>query len=416
MLVLAAGCPRPQADKPKPADAGHPRPSAASVTLTIGVGDDPQLAAAIELLAGEWREVSGGRFEVRPLEDGGATADLIVFSPLALGGLCDAGTLRPVRDSALRSDALAVEDLYPAVREQLISYGGRLMALPLGCVTPLAVSQGEGEVRWAEVAQAGPLRPAWRLLAQAAPLAVHELRESVLFDPESMAPKITSEPFVAALEALVAAPPADQAPAQLVVPSRPAEAVAGTAKGVRVSPLPGASRFYHPVRNEWITVNGAPRRVSLVGVDGRLVGVTAASRNGAAAFKLAAWLAGKSNARQLAQASRHVANVRRSLSRLPDDWQGQGAAGLGREFAAALDAAWQNKLRLVAPRLIEVERYLVALDDAVQQAIDGQSEPLDALRQAADRWDTLTDEVGRQRQRSCYLRHLGVEQYEPPKR
>ncbi|TWT36257.1 hypothetical protein KOR34_11610 [Posidoniimonas corsicana] len=381
------------------------------------------------MLAGEWRELSGGGFEiVEPAADGAAAeTDLLIFSPVQLGELCEEGALRPVRDSTLASDALAFDDFYPAVRDQLLRYGGRTMALPIGCVTPVVATTSEEPVQWDAVgyfpfvtreSPSGMPRPAWQLLARAAPLAVDDLRESVLFNPETMAPAIESPPFVAALAQLVDAAQLKAGPttAALRTPFRDGVLSDEPAVWTHAQTPPGAPRRYDAVRSDWVSVSGPPRRVSLVGVDGRLIGVTAGSRNAAAAFRLAAWLAGKSNARQLSVAGPHVANVRRSLSRSSDNWLGIGGAGLGREVALAADQSWQSEHQLPVPRLIEAERYLAVLDEAVKQAAGGSASPEDALRRASERWDELTDEVGRERQRRCYLRHLGLDQYAPPKR
>ncbi|MEO0531577.1 MAG: hypothetical protein AAF266_13530, partial [Planctomycetota bacterium] len=151
---------------------------------------------------------------------------------------------------------------------------------------------------------------------------------------------------------------------------------------------------------------GEPRRVPLLATSGRLIGVTTDTRNAAAAFRLAAWLAGLQNTRQLSTASPNVANPRKSFARVADDWTGRGDKELGKQFAAANAASLSGRHALLIPRIIRVDDYLAALDKQVQRAIAGEAAPQEALAVTAFEWERLTDEIGRDRQRRCYEAHL----------
>ena len=64
---------------------------------------------------------------------------------------------------------------------------------------------------------------------------------------------------------------------------------------------------------------------------------------------------------------------------------------------------------LHAPRIPGRERYLAALDEAVQRALAGEAAPQTALDEAARRWREITAELGVDSQRNAYRRCLGME-------
>ena len=176
-ILAIAGC---AGEPPAPPDS--PAASPPSVALRVLVVNEPELAEAIDRLRGEWDERFGGRLsaESKPWTDVAAAdaidADLIVFPTRYLGELATRGWLRPVRQNVLESDAFDAADVFPLVRRNLVTWGGQVMALPLGV----------------DLSTDG-----W--LAHAAPAAVSNDRVGVLFDPETMKPRIAGAAFVNAL-------------------------------------------------------------------------------------------------------------------------------------------------------------------------------------------------------------------------
>ncbi len=403
----------------------------------MAVVDDPALQQAIDLLKGEWEARKEGSFTTRaidpaPLLTGqDVQADLIIFPSRLLGQLCEENRLRPVRTATLRSEQLVYADIYPVIRDRVLTYGSQTMALPIGCPTPLMMGLVEKETdtlpdAWERLSGAaapqailvgdGQLAAAYLFLARAVCYAASDTRESILLDPQSLEPRLTEPPFVKALEEMRAKGDTSR---NLVWPLRPRREPPyqpHERSRLRITRLPGARAVFDPLNSEWVPGEAPPLRVTLLGSSGRLVGVTASSRNASAAFKLAAWLAGPRTAWQLATASPLLANVRVSLSRVSDDWTGAGDNSLGRQFSTALREAYQAPRFFQVPRILRADDYLAALGAQVAQAVEGQTEPKAALERAAKRWEELTDEVGRERQRKSYLRHLGVLPYEAPAR
>lgn len=411
------------------------------------VVDDPQLRSAIDLLRGEWAEQSGGELVTKAITQQelleGDQADLVVFPPLLLGELCEAQRLRPLRQHVLDKQDLSYADIYPAVRDNLLNYGGQTMALPIGCPTPLllydaAKHTGTATPVWSDFS--GDLTPiemttldrhvavAYHFLARALSYTSGGADEATLFDAASFTPRLSDPPFLRAMEemhgdgATQSSPPAEGQAESLATasdraiiawPLRPTstETTQGAAQ-LQVRPLPAAAKTYDPLTKEWRT-SRQPRRVAMLGASGRLIAVSAGSRNATSSYSLAVWLTSPQNSRQLATASPNVANVRASLARSADDWTGTGDSTLGRQFADAARETYAADRAFVFPRLVGAERYLSALGANVLKVAGGNLAPADGLEQAARDWESLTEEIGRDQQQKAYQRHLGLIAYEP---
>ncbi|GAG37773.1 unnamed protein product, partial [marine sediment metagenome] len=185
---LLVGCeqqePKAEPQKPKP-----------SVALRLLIVNDPSLAEAISRLRVEWAEQAGSRFQVvqatwDKINAGDRLdADLIIYPTRYLGTLCERDWLRPIRNHVLEDPSYNASDLFRLVRERLMTYGGRVMALPLG-IDAAGFTNG-----W----QGLPYQGAYQLLARAAPDVVDPRLETVLFEAETMRPRIAEPPFVRAL-------------------------------------------------------------------------------------------------------------------------------------------------------------------------------------------------------------------------
>jgi ABC-type glycerol-3-phosphate transport system substrate-binding protein len=470
MALLHAGCNREQPDAPPP----EPAQRTPSVTLRVLVVNDQPLAEAIERLRGEWSVRSGGQLEASPsswkevASTDQVDADVIFFPARYLGTLCERGWLRPVRGSVLQGNTYDADDVFPLLRQRLIRYGGQEMALPLAVELPLvgyrqswlAQRQGQPPRSWREfheLVQRGD-SPVWwpprdsaahweatMLLARAAAYAVHPNHEGVLFDPNTMQPRIAGPPFVRAL---------DQWHRELVwlgstegSPQAHPAATTETAEAIAWAELPGSGEVYNHATDHWETAEGGLRQMPLLGGGGQLAGVTATSRNAATAFQLLAWLTSPEIGSQLGPKAAASLPCRRSQLRLvgqwfslplsPDEgrgegapplplvedppwrregrvaagdspWRGEGALSNNTGMARAVETALSGNLCLVVPPLPGIDDYLAALDDGVQRALRDELSSADALAEVARQWDQITDARSRESQRRAYLNHLGI--------
>jgi hypothetical protein len=333
--------------------------------LRVLVVNEPALVEALNRLRGEWTERSGGELtasgttwkelnEAKTLD-----ADVVVFPSRYLGELCTRNWLRPVRANVLESEALKSTDIFPLVRNELIKWGGQTMALPLG-------------LDLEAISLATAAKPdAISLLLFAAPTAVSNERLGVLFDAETMKPRIAESPFVDALTRL----------AQLNADTTGAEKPAAS---VNESQLP------------------------ILGYNDRLIAVTTSSRNAASAFNLIEWLAQPDSSTQFARLGLGVLPVRISLASSAAWYDPALTASQRSEVSKTLVAELSGEKCLVVPRIPGIDEYLVALDDAVKAAVVDKVPPTDALQKASKKWEQITEARGRDAQREAYQKHLGI--------
>jgi ABC-type glycerol-3-phosphate transport system substrate-binding protein len=155
------------------------------------------------------------------------------------------------------------------------------------------------------------------------------------------------------------------------------------------------------------TFNKAPT-IPILGYSDRLVAVSSSSRNAASAFKLLTWLAGPDTSTHFARAGNGALPVRRSLAS-SSSWYDPALSTRERaEQARKLEASLSEGGCLLLPRMPGIDYYLDALDAAIKSAASGVS-PSKALKDAAKRWEEITDAHEREAQRRAYLKHLGVE-------
>jgi hypothetical protein len=358
-FIVLAGCQGEPAAPPKqPPPAAIESPT--SVALRVLVVNDQPLAEAIGRLRGEWREGSGAELAASSLlwKDIATAdkidADVIVFPTRYMGELCVRGQLRPVRKSVLDDKALDLADVFPLARRQLISWGGQVMALPLGINLPSDAALLQQQ-------------PGVRLLQQVARRIVSRERLGDLFDPDTMKPTIEGPAFVDAIKRLSETKPDNNAERQTKVSSVP-----------------------------------------VLGFEDRLIGVTSSSRNAAIAFRLLAWLASPDVSSQLARVGDAVLPVRKSQESSAKWYDPKLGASDRAELGKTLEAALSGNECLIVPRILGVDDYMAALDQAVKNVVSDHADPAAELNKAAERWEQITEAHGRAAQRQAYQKHLGI--------
>jgi len=350
--LLTTGCP----DRAQPPSAPAAAPSGASVALRVLVVNEPELVEAINRLRGEWTERSGGEVKATGVtwqDLSKATtldADVVVFPSRYLGELCARNWLRPIRASVLESAKFNAGDIFPVIRSELMKWGGETMAAPLGIAHSAIVPPAEPT--------------AISLLALAAPQAISNERIGVLFDAETMRPRITEPAIVDALTQLV--------------------------------------------EKHSATASAEMPAVPILGDNDRLVGVAASSRNAASAFDLLQWLAQADTSTQFARVGGGQLPARFSLASSPSWFAPDLSSSARSVLSKGLVEELTGERSLVIPRIPGVDEYLAALDAAVKSAVEGRLPPADALRKAAEEWEQITEARGRDSQRAAYQNHLGI--------
>ncbi len=447
--------------------------------VVVAAVGDTGILPVVAAQRGEW-EASRGAFcvvqkkAVAPADLG--EAHVLVFRADRLGALVDVGALAVLAEATLQpaakvatdseeptpspspdsseDDPLKFDDVIPAFRDEVAKYGPDRPALPLGGTALVLVydrSALEKDSRppktWDEFdalvkrlhqpTRAGIALAFGRdaegvgnavFLSRAATLGQHPHHYSLLFDSDGMEPRVTSPPFVEALEKLAAlkafapegAETFDANAARAAF--RDGKAVflidraekattwgGGKVKTIGVAALPGSPRVFDPSKQIW-EVRKTPNRVSYLPDGGGWLVAVAASAKGRdreAALDLVKYLVNPETSNRL--------RSDREFPMLPVRGS-QVSLGLPDPRAAAgVDSpAWADAVSatLTAPRVLPglripgVDGYLADLDQHRASAWAGKTPVADALKNVADAWSARTKTLGAARQLWHYQRSL----------
>ena len=434
--ILTVGC----GDSAEPAPTVKKKAAPAAIQLTVLVAGDEELAEGVRLLRGEWKARSGGELTVEAItlddlqKSEPLAGDLVIFPSRWLGALAEHSQLRPLRDSLLESPELGLSDIYPAIRNGEMRYGGQTLALPLGSPPLLAFSRSNVPGQPPTSAWTPPLAgraAAYTLMARALSYTESPQRAEALFSAEDMTPRIAAAPFVRALSEIkeeaaaasdaasvdfaggVQAVRAGNAVSTLGWPSLARDASQpednAVAEAAAFSPLPVAEQIYSESQADWENQT-FPQPVTLLGVEGRLVGVCRSSRNAVSAFKLCQWLTSGDIAVQLSSRSRGTLWYRASQAGAYARWTGgQAVKESSTPVTKVVAEALAVDTPVLIPRVPAIDEYLDVLAEAVRTAEPGEEAATAALSEVSAKWEAITERLGREGQVRAYRRHLGID-------
>jgi len=470
-LAVAAGCGGPGEEEAPIDDA-----SLKGVQLRLLVVDDPQLAAAAERLRGEWTAQTGSEFDVLEcsetelLDAEKLPGDALIAPSALLAPLAQRDRVAPVPHEILERKSGPWPGIFETLRTREAAWDRTIYGVPFGSpvltcyyradllkelgrrppqswgeyeeVAELLASRGKpgspagsGGPPWCGTIE--PLAEGWAgltLLARAAPAAKHRDNFAALFDIETMEPLVAGEPFVRALEQLVAAsrhgpeepwrydPAAARAafwrglcgmalswPTGAKPAGLPPEPPPGCEVGFLE--LFGSPDVYDVATRRWET-RGPDRetRVTLLGIAGRLGMVSGESESRKAAFQLLFWLSGEQLSSRLCAASPATTLFRESHLAQPEPWvEPPVPEAAAAQYAVTVDAALRRDQLIFALRIPGRDQYLDCLDAAVLAALRGESEPAEALGRVAEKWSEITAKLGLEEQKRAYWRSLGLQ-------
>lgn len=463
--LCAVGCQK----ESKRETAPEPAPAAPAVTIRLAVVDDPPLAAAISRLRGEWSARSGGMLEVSEIaveQLFESDADILVYPSRYLGELAERQQIVDIRTSLVEREGFEMSDVFTLVRREEMRWGDKTMALSLGSpvyvlyyrTDLLELLQREPPKTWTEYQELvellsdrqrlgeaapaaeqpwsgclEPLAKGWggrTLLARAGTYVRHRSHYSTLFHIETMEPLIAGPGFVRALKELVAAARVGEAlptdPAGVRQALHAGQAALGLTwasaaddlttdvgeepVAIGFAPLPAAREVYDLGGQNWEPrARNEPGTVTVLAMAGRLASVTRSCRNVAPAQRLLAWLAGPEMSSQIMSSSSATTLVRQQQTTRSGQWVESAIdSTAAQQYADQVAEALEQELWLAVPRIPGSDRYLAALDQAVEKALSGSVPPESALEEAAARWREITTELGVDAQRTAYHRSLGL--------
>jgi len=386
----------------------------------------------------------------------------------------DAPRSRATSADPSAADPLQFADVMPVFRDQVSKYGRDRLALPLGgsaLVLVMNRSAFDGPANREAAGAAGlALEPpaTWEaldalarffggrdwdgdgrpdsgialalgadpeglgdatLLARAASLGQHRDQFSLLFDADTMAPRVASPPFAEALGALVALRTSGPPGAEGFDAARAREAFrggkvamlidraerasgwgGGGVKEVGLAALPGSPRVFDPARRAWEDVAPANRPSYLPHGGGWLVGVAASARGREreAAVDFAAYLVGPDTSNRV-RSDRESPMLPVRASQLgqgpPDPRSAPGVAP--RAWSDAVSKTLLAARAVPGLRIPQAEGYLADLGKGRASAARG--EPVAAaLQGVAAAWEARTRSLGVARQLWHYRRSLNA--------
>ncbi|MDZ4657801.1 MAG: hypothetical protein SH868_09525 [Bythopirellula sp.] len=412
ILVISWGC--RDAAKPEAQKAVVAKPRAA-VKLAVLVVDDAELAKGITLLAGEWSERSGGELAVAQmtldelLAANKLSADVVIYPSRYLGTLVMRNWLRPVRESVLEDPVLAWGDFFTMVRDQAVRYGGEVFALSLGEMPLTMAWRGEVPEKlpesWEQLSTNAartakseelPFPLISEFLARTLAATPPADRAALFFDAQTMNAKLDQPQMVRGLEAMAKAASEAKFFAAVAMPRM--------ASSLWLSPLLIGEEVYNASLDRWES-SAVTLPPVICGFGGRLVSVTTESRNAASAFKLLPWLVSGSTGSQLSQRSKATLWFRASQVSQGARWFTEAADD---NRVSWLSAAMSRGDAYLLPRIPGIDEYLTELEAALGKAISDDQTAAEALNGAAERWNEITDKLGRDEQRMAFNRHLGL--------
>lgn len=255
--------------------------------------------------------------------------------------------------------------------------------------------------------------PAQALLLRAASMAKNQSQSEVFYSRSEGTPRLTSPPFIKAMEDLKATYGPSSAELKTLTPQDLIKKVqAGEIAGALVplprlddvaqgvsnlvpTPPPGSTRFYDFFDQKWSERSDGPFRAQVAGLSGRIVCVMRQTRKSDAAFRLTEMLVTSPTAESFAPFQENIMIAR------PDQWS-NASQWAGRQYS--VDAT--DKIREIwnlanddvsggcefFPALPGNHERMRELSEAVWHVLENRKEPAVALEDCQKAWI----EIGKQ--------------------
>lgn len=291
---------------------------------------------------------------------------------------------------------------------------------------------GDGQPNYGLVELPMRKNHAWNgFLSRAAGYAKHPSDPAFFFDPETMKPRINNAGFVRALEdwkeAMRWGPPDMQsydwaANAQSFIGGRAALNIQWADIGpmsidpntslvqdkVGYAVTPGSTEVWNPKTGAWETV-AEPNKAPFAGFGGWIYVVPKLTEHPDAAFDLATFLGSPEVRIEAVTAPGCGVNPSSTAQLDPSIWVEAGfSEEAATDYTEAIRASLTDPNVVFDLRIPGIPDYKDALEIAVTKALAGEASPQEALDQAAQEWESITDRLGREQQAQYYRESLGL--------
>jgi len=263
-----------------------------------------------------------------------------------------------------------------------------------------------------------------QFFATAAAYAKYPNDKAYFFDPNTLKPRINNEAFVKALEDYIElvdyAPQGavnfaghdvrnnfvrgevfmaiDWADLGIYAAENPISTISSDQVGY--GQIPGSNRVFNPKTKVW---ENRYNQVSSISGNWSLF-VNKDSKNKKLAFEFASHMASKELSAKLVATSGNAVNPSRfSHFENAASWTQSGfTENSARRYLDEISKSLTNKNVVYDITLPGAGEYYQALDESVYKALKGVLTPQEALNEAAKKWDTITDKIGRESQIKYY--------------
>jgi len=345
-------------------------------------------------------------------------------------------SLMPLGDDVVDDEALAADRFFPVIGESLMRWAGNPVAVPLGCLQPsMLVSAGaaaklgqNGDVAlpktWEEfdqvlqqVARDGTAAAEPLAAGAAAKMFLWRASDAAppvwLFDRVSFQPVLTDQTYVTVLETM-------RKNVQHYAKSRmtPGEVWNAVASGKLAIALGWPAALGDPPRVESIgdtIANALPLTQPasdaltiaspvLPDADALLAVISSRCRQTVAAKRFLVWLSGGEGSEMIRAAIGPMTAIRSDAAATTGEPSGSGASDYATFLAERLSSL---NLRPTI-RLHGYDRYMAVLDREVLACLDGKQTASESLQAVSTAWQSLTAEIGLDRQAKAWRLAQGL--------
>ena len=258
---------------------------------------------------------------------------------------------------------------------------------------------------------------------------------SILFDRNDMTPLLDSPPFLEALEDLqqnhASIVTSAMTPKQLyqkMVNGKLAVAITWPSaqftlsedgksfdeskvlESIRIARLPGSLKTYNASDGGWLNRDKSDSiHVDVLCNLGWIASVNQRSGSSLSAFEFLKWAPSKLISLKTMTESPLSGPFRASHLGAPFRWTGEAISpDAAQDYADVIATVNDELVVMVALRIPGSSRYMRALDESLRACLEDKLSPKDALRQATDAWEKITDEMGRRAQLAQLRKSQGI--------
>ena len=464
-LLGFSGCDNATEESPDESTVVEETPD--PITLLV-VGDEK----IGNVIARQWAARRDGEIELvskseSDFESSGfdlGSADVVIYPPGMLGELDARNAIQEVPRRVWNSEELNREEFMRMHRMIHVRHGNRTLALPLGAPQltivynkdVVAAMEKPVPESWPEFleyiqlirsssdlkdADGNPLPnvveiptagrwPVQIYLAHSASMVRSRGKLSTVFERKSMEPLLNAVPFVDGLRNFKTLVGDDwqtrRTPAEVlqrVLTGETALAItwpnqtfideetkSSDIANIALTRLPGNNQWYDPDSKNWnLRDRELSDHVALLGYTGLIASVSQSSRNSGTGFDFIQWLSSKSINLITVVDSPLSGPFRASHLGDPARWTGDlFPEEVADQYADIIYEINDESIAFMFPRIPGRHRYLDALNEEVWKFVEDEQDAETALKEAVKKWNAITDELDRGKQRGQLRKDAGL--------